>query len=151
MIAAAGLLACAALLAAAGAPALARAAWADRAPRLGIAAWLALAASTVASVALAAVALMVPTRRVSGGLAWLLEACEMALRAQYAHPGGVALAGAGAMLAATMTVRLAWCTVTTLAATVRAGSRHGHRLRLAGRPDARLGARARPARSRSPR
>ena len=140
MIAAAGLLAYAALLLTAGAAALARAAWPDRAPRLGIAAWLALSASAIASVMLGGLALMVPTQRVSGGLAWLLEACEMALRAQYAQPGGAALAGAGAMLAAAVAVRVTWCTVATLAATVRAGSRHGHRLRLAGRPDARLDA-----------
>ena len=81
MIAAAGLLAYAALLLAAAAPALARSAWPDRAPRLGIAGWLALAASAIASVMLTGVALMVPTERVSGGIAWLLAACQMALRA----------------------------------------------------------------------
>ena len=79
---AATLLAYAALLLTAGASALARAAWPDRAPGLAIAAWLALAGTAVASVIL-------------GGLAALLTACVMALRARYAHPGGAALAGAG--------------------------------------------------------
>jgi len=83
---AATLLAYAALLLTAGAPALARAAWPDRAPGLAIAAWLALAGTAVASVIL-------------GGLAALLTACVMALRARYAHPGGAALAGAGAVVA----------------------------------------------------
>jgi Zn-dependent protease with chaperone function len=140
VIAAAGLLAYAALLLAAGAPALARSAWPDRAPRLGIAAWLALAASAIASVVLAGVALMVPTERVSGGIAWLLAACQMALRAQYAQPGGTALAGAGGLLAVAVTARIAWCTATTLGAMARTGRRHRRRLRLAARQDARLGA-----------
>jgi len=140
VIAAAGLLAYAALLLAAGAPALARSAWPDRAPRLGIAAWLVLAASAIASLVLAGVALMVPTERVSGGIAWLLAACQMALRAQYAQPGGTALAVAGGVLAVTLTARIAWCTVATLGAAARAGQRHCHRLRLAGRHDTRLGA-----------
>ncbi len=140
MIAAAGLLAYAALLLAAGAPALARSAWPDRAPRLGIAAWLALAASAVASVVLGGVALMVPTERVSGGIAWLLAACQMTLRAKYAQPGGTVLAGIGGALAVALTVRVAWCTATTLIATARAGRRHRELLRLAGRRDTRLGA-----------
>ena len=66
---AATLLAYAALLLTAGASALARVAWPDRAPGLAIAAWLALAGTAVASVIL-------------GGLATLLTACVMALRAR---------------------------------------------------------------------
>lgn len=139
MIAAAGLLAYAALLLAAGAPALARASWPDRAPRLGIAAWLALAASAITSVVLGGAALMVPTARVSSGIAWLIAVCQMALRAQYAQPGGAVLAGAGGVLAVTLTARVIWCTVATLGATARAGRRHRRWLRLAGREDARLG------------
>jgi Zn-dependent protease with chaperone function len=140
VIAAAGLLAYAALLLAAGAPALARSAWPDRAPRLGIAAWLALATAAITSIVLGGAALMVPTERVSGGIAWLLEACQMALRAQYAQPGGVALAWLGGVLAVSVTARVGWCTVATLGATARAGHRHRYRLRLASREDAQLGA-----------
>lgn len=136
---AAALLAYAALLLACGPPALARAAWPDRAPRLAIAAWLALAWSAVMSVVLGGVALAVPAVPVSGGLARLLAACVMALRVQYAHPGGAVLAGAGAVLAVTVTTRLAWSTAATLAARTRAGRRHRRGLRLAGRADARLG------------
>jgi hypothetical protein len=140
LIAAVGLLAYAALLLTAGAPALARSAWPDRAPRLGIAAWLALPAAVITSVVLGGTALMVPTEGVSGGIAWLLKACQMALRAQYAQPGGAALAAAGGLLAVTVTARVGWCTMATLGATARAGRKHRHRLRLAGRQDARLGA-----------
>ena len=139
MIAAAGLLVYAGLLLA-GAPLLARAGWPDRAPRLAIAAWLAQAYSAVASVALAGLALLVPTERLSGLLARLLMVCGMALREKYAHPGGPALAAAGGVLAAIVAARLAWCAVATLAATARTGRRHRLRLRLAGRPDERLGA-----------
>jgi Zn-dependent protease with chaperone function len=137
---AAGLLAYAGLLLVLGAPALDRAAWPERAPRLAIAVWLAVAASTVTSVVLGGLALMVPAAHVSGDLAWLLRSCEIMLRAQYAHPGGVALAGAGAVLAVTVAARVAWCAIAVLAATAWSGRRHHRRLRLAGRPDARLGA-----------
>ncbi len=140
MIAATALLAYAGLLLAAGAPALARARWPDRAPRLAIAAWLAIASSAAGSVALGGLTLVVPTVRVSGDLARLLAACVMALRAQYAHPGGAALAGGGAVLAFAVTTRVAWCTVRTLAAGARSRHRHLRRLGLAGRLDARLGA-----------
>jgi len=139
VIAAAALLVYAGLLLAV-APLLARTGWPDRAPRLAIAAWLALAYSAIASVALAGLALLVPTERLSGLLARLVTACGMALRARYAHPGGPAVAAAGGILAAVVVARLTWSAVTTLAATARAGRRHQLRLRLAGRPDERLGA-----------
>lgn len=140
MIAAAGLLAYAVLLLAGVAPALSRSAWPDRAPRLAIAAWLALCASAIASVVLAGAALLVPSPRVSGGLAWLLAACERALRAGYAHPGGAVLAGMGGVLALLVFGRTAWCAATSLAATARAARRHRRRLRLAGHRDPHLGA-----------
>jgi Zn-dependent protease with chaperone function len=139
VIAAAALLAYAGLLLAA-ALRLARAGWPDRAPRLAIAAWLALAYSAVASVALAGLALLIPAQRLSGPPTWLFTACEMALHAGYAHPGGLAVAVAGGVLAAAVAARMAWFVAVTLAATVRAGRRHRLRLRLAGRPDPRLGA-----------
>ncbi len=47
---------------------------------------------------------------------------------------------AGAVLAATVTLRMGWATAVTLCATARVGRRHRRRLRIAGRPDARLGA-----------
>jgi hypothetical protein len=140
MIAALALLGYAALLLTAGAAALARARWADRAPRLAVAAWLALAGSAVVSVILGGVALMVPTVRMTADLAALLAACVMALRASYAHPGGAAMAGAGAVLGLAVTARVAWCTAGTLARAGLARRRHRRVLALAGRHDGRLGA-----------
>jgi len=83
---------------------------------------------------------MVPNVRISTGLARLLAACVMALRTQYAHPGGAALAGAGAALAIVVTARVAWCTAATLARAARGRRRHRLQLRMAGRPDPELGA-----------
>ena len=119
MIAAAGLLAYAVLLLAAGVPALVRARWPDRAPRLAVAAWFTVTGSAVASVILGGLALLVPNVRVSAGLGRLLTACVIALRAQYAHPGGAALAAAGAVLAVAVTARVAWCAAATLARAAR--------------------------------
>jgi hypothetical protein len=138
-VTAAALLVYAGLLLVAG-PRLARAGWPDRAPRLAIAAWLALAHSAVASVTLAGLALLVPAQRLSGPLAWLFAACEMPLQAGPAHLGGPALAVAGGVLAGAAAGRVAWCAAVTLAATARAGRGHRARLRLAARPDERLGA-----------
>jgi len=140
VIVALALLGYAALLLTAGAAALARARWPDGAPRLAIAAWFALTGSAVASVLAGGLALMVPTVRVSADLAGLLAACVMALRAQYAHPGGAALTGAGAVLALAVLARITWCTGRALAQAARARRRHRLRLSLVATPDPRLGA-----------
>jgi Zn-dependent protease with chaperone function len=140
VIAAVALLGYAALLLTIGAAGLARARWADRAPRLAVAVWLALAGSAIASVVLGGAALVVPTVRVSADLAALLAACAMALRASYAHPGGAAMAGAGAVLGLMVIGRVSWCTAVTLARAGRARRRHRRVLVLAGRHDRRLGA-----------
>ncbi len=140
MIIALSLLGYAALLLTAGPWALARAGWPERAPKLAIAAWFALTVSAVISVIAGGLALMVPTLRVSSDLARLLAACVMALRAQYAHPGGAALTGAGAVLALAVLGRVTWCTVQALAVAAAARRRHRRRLSLVGRHDAGLGA-----------
>ncbi len=140
MIVAVALLGYAVLLLTAGAAALAKARWADRAPRLAVAAWLALTGSAVVSVTLGGLALVVPTVRVSADLSALLTACVMALRATYAHPGGAAMAGAGAVLGLAVIARVTWCTVGTLARAGLARRRHRRVLTLAGRRDGRLGA-----------
>ena len=95
MIIAMILLCCAGLLAVVGTRILVRADWPDRAPRLGIIAWQSLSAAVLGAVVLAGFALAVPTIPVSAGLADLLRACVMALRAQYATPGGAAAAATG--------------------------------------------------------
>jgi Zn-dependent protease with chaperone function len=140
VIVAVALLGYAALLLTAGPRALARARWPDGAPRLAIAAWFALTGSAVASVAAGGLALMVPTVRVSADLAGLLAACVMALRSQYAHPGGAALTGAGAVLVLAVLARVTWCTGRALATAAQARRRHRMRLSLVGRPDQQLGA-----------
>jgi Zn-dependent protease with chaperone function len=138
--AAVALLGYAFVLLTAGVLALSRAGWPDRAPRLAVAAWLALLGSAVASVVLGGLALVLPAAGVSTNLARLLAACAMALRDQYAHPGGAALAGLGAALAVGVTGRVIWCAAGTFRAASRARSRHRRGLTLAGRPDRRLGA-----------
>lgn len=140
MIVTSALLGYAALLLGPGAGALARAGWPDRAPRLALAAWLALTGSAVVSVALGGLALLVPTMRVSADLAALLATCVMAVRASYAHPGGAALAGAGAVLGLAVIGRVTWCAAVTLARAALARRRHRRGLAMAGRHDGRLGA-----------
>jgi Zn-dependent protease with chaperone function len=140
VIVAVALLGYAALLLTAGQGALVRARWAGRAPRLAVAAWLALTGSAVLSVILGGLALVVPTVRVSGDLSALLAACAMALRSRYAHPGGAALAGAGAVLGLAVIARVTWCTAAALGRAGMARRRHRRGLALAGRHDGRLGA-----------
>jgi len=140
MIAALALLGYAVLLLTAGATVLARARWPHGAPGLGIAAWLALTGSAVVSVVAGGLALLVPTVRVSANLSRLLASCVMALRAQYAHPGGAALTGAGAVLALTVLARVGWCTAWALGHAAGARRRHRRRLAMVGRADPRLGA-----------
>ncbi len=63
----------------------------------------------------------------------------MALRATYAHPGGAAMAGAGAVLGLAVIARVTWCVVGALARAGVARRRHRRGLALAGRHDSRLG------------
>jgi Zn-dependent protease with chaperone function len=140
VIAAVCLLVYAWLLLTIGASRLARAGWTDRAPRLAMAAWLALNSSAIGSVILGGLALVVPTGRISYHLAGLLAACEHDVRSRYAHPGGAALAAAGAVLMFAVAARVGWCTARMLATARRNGQRHCHQLRAVGRADRRLGA-----------
>ncbi|MGH7753644.1 MAG: M56 family metallopeptidase [Gemmatimonadales bacterium] len=113
------------ILAAVAAPLLRRAGWVDRAPRLAVALWQALTVTVLASVAMAGLALTVPTVRVSGDLAELLRACVMALREQYASPGGAAAGATGAVLALGVLGRTGWCL--GAAALRMVGERSAHR------------------------
>lgn len=140
MIVPASLLTYAILLLAAGAPALARARWPDRAPRLAVSAWLALTGTAVASVVLAGLALSVPEIRLSSSFARLVRACALALRAQYAHPGGAVLASAGFLLALAVTGQVCWHSARTVAGASLARRRHRRGLAITGRLDHRLGA-----------
>lgn len=128
------------VLAVAGPRWLTSARWVDRAPRLAIAAWQALCASIVLAAMLAGLALTVPTVRVSGGLAHLLDACVMALRARYATPGGVIIGTIGGLLALAIGARFLACLTATLRQTGQLRRRQRDALTLLGRPDPALGA-----------
>ncbi|MGC9538595.1 M56 family metallopeptidase [Streptomyces sp. UG1] len=116
---------------------LARADWTRRAPRLAILAWQALTATVLVSVVLGGLALAVPTLPVSGNLADMLHACVLALRAQYAAPGGAAVAAAGTTVALLLVGRTGCCLAGALWRARRERTRHARALALVGsaRPD----------------
>ena len=105
--------------------------WAERTPRLGIVVWQVLGASALTAAVLAGLALSVPTARVSTDLAELLQACVMALAAQFATPGEASAGAAGAVLALVVLGRVTWCTGAALLRirqerrAHRGGARHG--------------------------
>jgi Zn-dependent protease with chaperone function len=98
MIAAALLLTYAVIVGCVGGRLLAKARWPRRSARLGILAWQALTASIVLATVLAGATLAFPTLPVSSSLAALLDACQQAILAQYATPGGAVVASLGALL-----------------------------------------------------
>ncbi|MEU0170325.1 M56 family metallopeptidase [Streptomyces iakyrus] len=118
---------------------LARASWCSRAPRLAVWGWQTLSTTVVLSVALAGLAVAVPTMPLSGSLANLLRACVMALRAQYAAPGGAAVAASGTMLALVLLGRIGWCAGAALVRARRDRSRHAAVLSMVGRHRSDLG------------
>jgi Zn-dependent protease with chaperone function len=124
VIATVGLLVYAVLLGVLGPRLLRRMAWSDRAPRLAIVTWQAACAAVLAAVVLAGLALVVPVVQASGGLAGLVDACQMMLRAHYggaAQPVGAFVGFAGAL---GITV---WTVVHTVAALfTSACQRRGH-------------------------
>ncbi|KPC71757.1 M56 family metallopeptidase [Streptomyces sp. NPDC006349] len=127
----------AALLAALAPVLLVRGGWTERTPRLGIWLWQVLTVSLLGSVALAGLVLAVPTMPVSGGLADMLQACVMALREQYATPGGAAIAAAGTVVTMAVLGRTVWCLAWALLRARRDRSRHARVLAMVGkaRPD----------------
>lgn len=116
-------------------PLLRRANWVDRAPRLAIATWQALSVAVLASATMAGLALTVPTVQVSGDLASLLHACVMALRAQYASPGGAAAGATGAVLAFGILARTIWSLGGAIRRTDRERTLHRRVLDMVGRHD----------------
>jgi Zn-dependent protease with chaperone function len=114
---------------------LKRAKWVERAPRLAIATWQALTFSLLASLILSGVALMGPTFHVSRRLADFLRACVMALRHQYASPGGAIFGAVGALLALGIIARITWSICSAIAQMVRERNRHRQVLDMVGRRD----------------
>lgn len=139
MIVVAALIGYALLLIVAGPRLLRRRGWTDRAPRLGIIAWQSLTSTVVVAFALAGLALVMPTVRVSADLADLLRACVMALRAQYATPGGAAAGATGAVLGLAVLARAGYCVAATVVAAVRSRSHHRAVLALTSYPAAHPG------------
>jgi Zn-dependent protease with chaperone function len=127
------LLGYAATLSTLGVGLLRRCEWPTRAPRLGIVAWLALTGSIVMSVTLGGLALAMPTVRVSGDIAVLLHACVMALRAQYATPGGAAAGATGAVLGTAALARCLYCLLKGLTQAMHARTRQYEMLTMVGR------------------
>lgn len=114
-------------------PLLHRASWIERAPRLAIAAWQALTVTILASVTMAGAAVTIPLPEVSGDLAAILRACVMALREQYASPGGAAVGATGAVLAVAVIGRTVWCIAAGALRMVRERARHRRVLDVVGR------------------
>lgn len=112
---------------------LRRSCWPDRSPRLGIVAWQVLTGSVVLAVVMAGAALALPAVPFSVNLAELLSACAMALRAQYATPGGAALSATGAVLALAVVARVGYCLVAGLVTAGRERHRQLQALALVAR------------------
>lgn len=123
-----------------GAAALRRASWPHRSPRLGVAAWQTLSASVLLALLLAGLTVTVPSGLVSANIADLLHSCVMALRAQYATPGGALLHAAGATATLMLATRAAFMLFVGLRAARRARNEHLNRLHLVARRDSGLDA-----------
>jgi len=123
-----------------GARMLSRAGWTARAPLLAILTYLAAAWSVVAALALAGLTLAVHATALGGALSQLIGACVLRLRATYATPGGMAVAGAGLVLTAAVAVRTALTAASHLRITRRQALRHARTARLVGRSEPALGA-----------
>ncbi len=113
---------------------LARATWPSRSPRWAIVLWQALGASALLAAAGAGLALALPALRLSGDLSAVLRECVMALRAQYASPGGAFTAAVGAVFALTVLASAGWCVTRELTAAATARRAHRDLLRLTSRP-----------------
>lgn len=129
----AAVLAAYALLLALAGPLLARASWTRRAPRWGIAAWQALSLSMLSSLVLAGLALALPALRLSGDLSTLLRECVMALKQQYASPGGALSAAVGAATALAVLGAAGWGVSRALTGAATARRAHRDVLSLTGR------------------
>jgi Zn-dependent protease with chaperone function len=121
------LLAAYAVVAGFGAPAVLCRAWAGRSPRIAVGLWLMLAASWLAAVVLAGLALAVP-------LTWQAASRPADLAGR--TPAFIT----GTVLTAAVVLRAAWCLARGLAAARREHRAHAAFLAVAGRPDPAMGA-----------
>ncbi len=119
----------------AGAAALRAARWPQRAPRLGVAAWQVLSGSILGALLLAGLVVVVPAGIASTNLAEVLHACVMALRNQYATPGGAAVHATGAALTLTLAIRAGYLLGAGLRGARRARGEHLKGLQLVAHRD----------------
>ena len=140
MTVAAVLLAYAACVGTLGSRMLRQARWTGRAPLLAIVTYLAAGWSVVAALGLAGLVLAVHATALGGDLSHLIGACVLRLRAEYATPGGAAVAGLGLILAGAVLARTAVTATTHLRAVGRQALRHAQTARLVGVPEPALGA-----------
>ncbi|MDQ3700312.1 MAG: M56 family metallopeptidase [Chloroflexota bacterium] len=92
-----------------GAAWLRAAAWPHRSPMVGILAWQAASLSVLLALPLIGIAVALPSLSVTTSLADALHACALALREQYATPGGALVASTGLALAGGVGLRTAFC------------------------------------------
>ncbi len=118
---------------------LARSTLAERSPAVALVLWQGAAVALLASLMLAGISLAVPSITFSGGIAELLNACAMAIRAQYATPGGAAVGITGLILAGSITVRAAVVLTTRAISSHFARVAHRQGLTLVGHVDIALG------------
>ena len=121
-----------------GAAALRRANWVRSAPRLGVLAWQVLSVSVLAALLFAGASAVVPSDVISTNLAAVLQACVMALRAQYSTPGGALVHVTAVSATIVLAVRAVYLLTTGLRGARRAGQEHLGQVRLAARTDTRL-------------
>lgn len=123
-----------------GAAALRRATWVRSAPRLGVLAWQVLSASVLAALLFAGASAVVPSDVISTNLAAVLQACVMALRAQYSTPGGALVHATAATATVVLAARAVYLLTTGLRDARRLSQEHLVQVRLAARSDTRLDA-----------
>lgn len=105
---------------------------AERAPRLTVALWQASTFSLLVTSVLAGIALAVPSVSMSGGLADLLTACFMAIRAQYATAEGMTFGIIGMSVATLVLTRAVGVLLLSLASATRDRRRHSEVLAVVG-------------------
>jgi Zn-dependent protease with chaperone function len=111
----------------------------ERNPRLKLLLWQALSVSLLIAIVLVGVALAVPTVTFSSSLSDLLNACVMAIRAQYATPGGAVGGVVGLVLVAAVVVRGATVLISSCWSTRSARNTHRDALAILGRSRIDLG------------
>jgi len=122
-----------------GVAGLRRAKWPENSPRLGIIAWQTLTGSAFIALLLAGLSISVPMTGFGGSLSDLLHACVVALRAQYATPGGAALHAVGAVGFASLALRASYMVARGLLGARKTRREHLSQLRLGARHEEDLG------------